>query len=228
MGSQFYAWLKAACALVKKDLIDEFRTRYAITSMALFALTALTIVSFSAGVIMLDPVLHSAFLWIIIFFSAMSALGRSFIKEEESGTAMALKLSAAPEVIYTGKLLFNLLLLLGLNLILYPLYLIFMNPPAGINHLLLFVIIMAGSFCLAGTTTILAAIVAGAGAKNTLLPVLAFPVLLPVLLTAIRGGSVAFAGGAYSEAAAELTFLLSFFVVIVTVSLLLFNYIWED
>ncbi len=228
MDNRFYAWVKAAFALVKKDLIDEFRTRYAITSMALFALTTLTIVSFSTGVFLLDPVLHSAFLWIIIFFSAMSALGRSFVKEEESGTAMALKLSAAPEVIYTGKLLFNLLLLFGLNLALYPLYLVFMNPPPGVNYLLLFVVILLGSFCLAGTTTILAAIVAGAGAKNSLLPVLAFPVLLPVLLTAIRGGSVAFGGGAFSETIAELSFLLSFFVIIVTVSLLLFNYVWED
>jgi len=196
--------------------------------MALFALTTLVMVSFSTGIFSLDTGLHSAFLWIIIFFSSMSALGRSFIKEEEQGTAAALKLVASPEIILIGKLFYNLVLLLALLLVVYPLYMIMMNPPPGGNIALVSLFLLLGSTCLAGATTILAAMVSRAGAKNSLLPVLAFPVLLPVLLTSIRGTGMAMAGGTFQESLTEIIFLFSFLVIIVTASLMLFEFVWED
>jgi len=196
--------------------------------MGLFALTTLVMVSFSTGIFSLDAGLHAAFLWIIIFFSAMSALARSFIKEEEKGTAAALRLSAPPEIIFTGKLLYNVLLLLGLVVVVLPLYLFLMNLPPGANYALVILLLFSGTACLAGATTILAAMISRAGAKNSLLPVIAFPVLLPVLLTAIRGTSIALAGGKAGGVSAELTFLLSYLLIIVTASLLLFPFVWED
>ncbi|OPL14992.1 MAG: hypothetical protein AVO34_00305 [Firmicutes bacterium ML8_F2] len=228
MGRIFYNSLRGVWALVKKDLVDELRTRYAITSMGLFALTTLVMVSFSTGIFALDAGLHASFLWIIIFFSSMSALARSFIKEEEKGTAAALRLSASPEIIFTGKLLYNVLLLLGLLVVVFPLYIFLMNLPPGSNYLLVVAFLVLGSVCLAGATTILAAMVSRAGAKNSLLPVIAFPVLLPVLLTAIRGTSIALAGGNADSVLSELTFLFSYLVIIVTASLLLFSFVWED
>jgi heme exporter protein B len=226
--SKSYGWVDAVVALIKKDLIDEYRTRFAVTSIILFALTTLVMVSFSTGAFVLDAGLHAAFLWIIIFFSSMSALARSFIKEEEQGTAKVLKMSTTPEVIFIAKLLFNLILLTGLFVVLYPLYLVLMNPPAAGNNLLVIFILVLGTSCLAGTTTILAAIVSQAGSKYTLLPIIAFPVLLPVLLTAIRGTSLALAGTTFSVVLPDLIFLISFLVIIITVSLLLFPFVWED
>jgi heme exporter protein B len=226
--SKSYGWVDAVVALIKKDLIDEYRTRFAVTSIILFALTTLVMVSFSTGAFVLDTGLHAAFLWIIIFFSSMSALARSFIKEEEQGTARVLKMSTTAEVIFIAKLLFNLILLTGLLVVLYPLYLVLMNPPATGNNLLVIFILFLGSSCLAGTTTILAAIVSQAGSKNTLLPIIAFPVLLPVLLTAIRGTSLALTGTSFSAVLPDLIFLFSFMVIIVTASLLLFPFVWED
>ncbi|MDY6827336.1 MAG: heme exporter protein CcmB [Bacillota bacterium] len=228
MGRIFCTSLRGVWALVKKDLVDELRTRYAITSMGLFALTTLVMVSFSTGIFALDAGLHASFLWIIVFFSAMSALARSFIKEEEKGTASTLRLSASPEIIFTGKLLYNVILLLGLIVVVFPFYLFLMNLPPGGNYALVVVFLIIGSACLAGATTILAAMVSRAGAKNSLLPVLAFPVLLPVLLTAIRGTSIALAGGKAGGVSSELTFLFSYLVIIVTASLLLFPFVWED
>lgn len=227
MGRKFTVSIKSTLALVKKDLIDEFRSRHAITSIALFSLTTLVMVSFSIGVFSLEAVLHSAFLWIIVFFSAMTALARSFIKEEENCTSWALRLNASAEIIFTGKLLFNAILILGLVFVLYPMYLILMSPPKGGNIPLTVLFLILGSLCLAGTTTILSAITAKAGAKNSLLPVIAFPVLLPVLLTSIQGTTAAFAGMGVAEVYSEIVFLFSFLVIIVTASLLLFTYVWE-
>ena len=208
--------------------MDEYRTRYAVTSMVLFALTTLVMVSFSTGIYSLGVGLHAAFLWIIIFFSSLSALARSFVKEEEQGTAGALRLATSSEIVFIGKLIYNLFLLFGLLLIVYPLYLFFMTPPPGGNIVLTSFFLITGTACLAGATTILSAMVSKAGGKSALLPILAFPVLLPILLTSIRGTSMAMAGGSFSETVTELIFLLSFLVVIVTASLLLFAFVWED
>jgi heme exporter protein B len=228
LGRTLYVWIRAIGALVKKDLIDEYRTRYAVTSMALFALTTLVMVSFSTGIFVLNAGLHAAFLWIIIFFSAMSSLARSFIKEEEQGTARTLKMTAPAEVIYFGKLIYNLFIILALLAVIYPLYYVLMNPPAGGTFFVILLFLVLGASCLAGATTILAAMVSRAGSKNTLLPILAFPVLLPVLLTSIRGTAMALDGRLLGAVFPDLLFLLSFLVVIVTASLLLFPFVWED
>ncbi len=224
----FAGFLQVAWTLAVKDLVEEFRTRYAITGMALFSLTTLVAVSFSVGIMALDVMLHAALLWIIIFFSAMSALSRSFTREEESGTAIALRMVLIPEIIYTGKLLYNVVLLTMLLLVVVPLYMVMMNLPEGANIALSLTILITGTFCLAGVATILAAIVARAGAKNSLLPILTFPVLLPVLLTAIRSTGIAFAGGGFEDVSADLIFLVSFMIIVITASLLLFTFVWED
>ncbi len=71
-----------------------------------FSVTALAVVSFSVSPYALDPEAKAAFLWIVLFFSAMSGgLSRSFVREEETRTALALRLSASADAVYVGKLL---------------------------------------------------------------------------------------------------------------------------
>ncbi len=223
-----FSLITAIRAIVVKDLTDEFRTRHALTAMVLFSLTTLVTVSFTIGIYSLDIMLHSALIWIIIFFSAMSALSRSFTKEEDSGTILALKMSATAEIIYLGKLFFNTLLLIVLIAVVLPLYYIMMNPPPGGNVGLLVLICITASLSLAGATTLLAAIVARAGSKNSLLPVLAFPVLLPILLTAIRSTGFALSGGSGEEIITDFIFLISYLAIVVTVSLLLIPFVLDD
>jgi len=228
MEKGFFLWVLSLWALVRKDLVDEFRSRYAFNAVLMFAVTTLLMVSFSTGVYFLDPALHAAFLWIIIFFSSLVGVGKSFAKEEEKGTSFALRLSAPPEVVYLGKLLFNLLLVGALAALVLPLYYIMMAPPSPGNLGLLLLAVFLGVFCLAGSTTILAAIVAKAGGKNALLSILSFPVLLPVLITAISATKSALEQPLWFKASSELQFLLSYGVVITVASLLLFAYVWND
>ncbi len=227
MVTRSSGWTLKVGALLNKDFKGEFRTRHALNSFLMFALTTLIIVSFSLGPYYLDAVIHAALIWIILFFSAMAGLARSFVKEEEKGTAYALRLSTVPEIIYLGKFSFNLLLLLLVAAIVIPFYLFFLSPPLG-NPFLLFLTVFLGCLGLSATTTILAAIVSKASVKGNLLPVLAFPVLLPLLITAINGTQMALEGSPLREATSEMQVLLSFSVIMVTLSLLLFNYVWED
>ena len=82
MGKSCSLWASRLAALLKKDLLEEFRTRYAVNALLMFAVTALVMVSFAVGMNTLNATLHAALLWIILFAS-MSGLSRSFVKEEE-------------------------------------------------------------------------------------------------------------------------------------------------
>ena len=226
MVTRFFNWVKQAGALLGKDIKVEFRTKYSLNSFLMFALTTLVMVSFAVGPYILDEVLHSALIWIILFFSAMAGLARSFVKEQEKGTVYALKLSAVPEIVYLGKFIYNLALLFFVIIIVIPFYIFFLSPSVGNPGLLVFVLIL-GSLGLAAATTILAAIVSQANVKGNLLPVLAFPVLLPLLITAINGTRLALEGFPLREAMAELQILISFFAIMLAISLMLFNFVWE-
>ncbi len=104
-------WATKALAVLAKDIRTELRTRYSLNALFMFAFTTLVVISFSLGQLGLSAQVLSALYWIIIFFSAMSALAGVFVKEEDTKTAQTLRLFARPSVIYAGKLIYNMLLL---------------------------------------------------------------------------------------------------------------------
>ncbi|UCE25725.1 MAG: heme exporter protein CcmB, partial [Candidatus Zixiibacteriota bacterium] len=120
-----------AFAVYAKDMRLELRTRYALNAILMFGITTLAVVSFSLGQSGLSPKLLAALFWVIMFFSAMSGLAQVFIREEETGTALALRLTADPDSIYVGKLLFNFTLLSTMTVIVTPLFFIFTDAPTA-------------------------------------------------------------------------------------------------
>ena len=131
-------WLRRA-AVTAKDLRSEFRTRVALNSLGLFALTTLIAVAYSVGPFRIAsedrPFLLAVLLWIVVFFAALAGLDRSFVKEEESHTAPLLRLSASPLVVWAGKLLFNVVLLAMLLAALVPLYCMLMGYDIAARRL---------------------------------------------------------------------------------------------
>lgn len=227
MPTKRFAWLDRALAVARKDLRVEFRTRYAYSALAMFAVTTLVTVSFSVGSFSLENDIAAALLWIILFFSAMAGLSRTFVQEEESGTVTALKLAAAPEPVYLGKLFFNIVLLFSLAVLVVPLFLAMLNlsvaNPGGF-----LLTVMLGCLGLAGASTILAAIVAKAGAKGALMTVLAFPVLMPLLVGAINATRGALSAPSTALIAGELSLLGFYNGIAIVASLLLFEYVWNE
>lgn len=216
-------------AVLRKDILSEFRTRYAINAILLFGVTTLTVVSFSVGQLGLPADVYAALFWIIIFFSAMSGLAQVFVKEEESRTAIVLRLTSDPTAIYLGKLVFNFLLLALLELVITPLFFVLTDARMA-NAGLFLVILVVGSIGLAGASTLIAAIISKASIKGALFAVLSFPILLPLLIGAIAGTRKALGvtESPFSAAAPELQLLISYAVVMITASLLLFEFVWEE
>ena len=223
-------YLNEATAIWLRDLRGEFRTRYAVNSILMFAVTTLVAVSFSIGSFRIGdaekPFLYSVLLWIILVFSALSGLSRSFVKEEEAGTIDVLKLSARSQAVFLGKLFFNLTLLGALELIIVPLFILLMNYKIASPGLFAAMII-SGGFGLGAGTTIVAAMIAQASARGALFSVLSFPLLLPLMITAIKGCERA-ADGINTAGWPEVRIAVAYTVIMIIMSLFLFPLIWEE
>ncbi len=226
MAKNRFGLLSNAYYIFQKDLQLEFRTRYAVNAIFMFAITTLTAVSFSIGPARLKSLVLAPLLWIVLFFSAMSGLAHIFVREEEQQTADTLRLVTRPSTVFLGKWFFNLVLLFSLELVIVPLYVVMMNfsvVNVGTFLLLLFL----GSIGLASVATVIAAIISQAGTRGALFAVLSFPVSLPILISAIHGTRLTIDGALFSDCLSDLQVLFSFSVVIVTISLMLFDFIWR-
>jgi heme exporter protein B len=215
-------------SLFLKDFQSELRTRYAINALVMFVITTLSIILFSIGGERVSQDVLAGMLWVVIFFSAMSGLSRSFVSEEERGTSMTLQLIARPAIVYFGKLLFNLVLIFSINTLVVILYLLFI-PLFKVQTTGIFLVtLFLGSAGLACASTIIAAIIAKANSKGTLYPVLSFPILLPLLMTVMNATKLSLDGAPFAEAAGEFRVLISYTVVLAAVSWVLFDFVWKD
>ncbi len=222
------SWVRSAIAVFMKDWRSELRTRYAFSALGMFILTTISIVLFSLGSEGAPIDALSGMLWVVIFFSAMSGLSRTFVTEEERGTAMTLQLHAPSGAVFAGKLLFNVVLVMALTILAVVLYAGFINGFVVKSYDIFAVTILLGGLGFASAATIIAAIIARASTKGTLYPVLSFPIMLPLLLTVINATRLAADGAVFEEAYGEFQILISYIVVVVTVSFLLFDYVWKD
>lgn len=216
-----------AFAVYAKDLRLELRSRYALNAILMFGVTTLVVVSFSLGQAGLPPKLLAALFWIIMFFASMSGLAHVFIREEESGTALVLKLRAEPDAIYWGKLTFNFTLLSLMTIIITPMFFIFTDAPTG-NIGAFIVVLILGVIGLCGATTVIAAIIAKVAVKGALFAVLSFPILVVLLLLLVGASTKVLDGRALGDIATELQGLVAYCVVMITASILLFKFVWLE
>ena len=226
MKSRF---LDASAAIFGREIRRELRRRSSIAAVLFFAGASLTLISFSLGSVALPDGdrarLHSGILWVLLFFSAASGLPRSFVREEETGTGIALRKAAPAEAVLAGKVLFNYLLFLAIAALAAPLYGILEAwEPA---HLGAFsgVILLAG-FGFSFVSTFLSAIVARAGQRDLLFVLTAVPLVMPLLLAAV-GASAAAATHSPVDLAAYGRVLLSYDGLAAVAGFVLIRFVWE-
>ncbi len=215
-------------AVFKKDWQSELRTRYAINALAMFILVTISVILFSIGQEKVSEHLTGGLFWVVIFFSAMSGLSRTFVSEEERGTTLTLQLIAAPSTVYFGKLIFNLVLVFIMNIAILFLYYILFESFLILNFSLFILSLFFGSIGIAISSTLIAAIISKANTKGTLYPVLSFPILLPLILTLMELTKFAMDGDLISDATAELAVLVCYDVIMATAGYMLFDFIWKD
>jgi heme exporter protein B len=220
-------WAAEALAVFAKEWRCEFRTRYALNTLGLFAFTTLVVVSVSLGPLGVSVSQGTAvlpvLLWVILLFSAAAGLPRAFVQEEETQTATALRLAATPSALFCGKLLYGLTLTLALEALITPVF-VAMTSLDVKSPGLLAAVLAAGGYGLAAGSTLVAAIIAQARSKGTLFSVMAFPILLPLLLIAVELSRHAVAG---DPADVALLQLLLYDASVTVAGFMLFPVVWN-
>jgi heme exporter protein B len=217
-----------ALAILFKDVRAELRNRAALNSILLFSVTALTVVAFAVGTGSDSQLFKVALLWVVLFFAAFSGLSHVFIHEEEAGTSTALRFCALPGAVYVGKLLFNLLLLAVIGVVVVPLFVVLLDLPLERPGAFAAVLV-SGCLGLGAAATIIAAIIAKARGKGALYGALGFPILLPLLFMSVNATRNTLVGDAsIGMLLQDVGGLLSFAVMLVTASAMLFPFVWED
>ncbi|NBB77211.1 MAG: hypothetical protein GVY02_07520 [Bacteroidetes bacterium] len=219
--------LRSAAAIVKKEILQELRTKYAVNTMLAFTGASLLLLLFTLRAQQLNPTPKSGLVWIIILFAAMTGMSRSFVQEADRKTWTFLRLHASASDVYTGKLLYNFLFLLTLHLFTFFFYLFLMD--LSIQSPLYFTsAVVFGAAGLASVTTLTSAMIAQADRRGALFSVLCIPLLIPLLLILTRVTRFALIDGGGGSALNDLSALVGYCGVTITVGILLFDYIWND
>ncbi len=223
--------IRAGLAIFAKELRCEWRTRVSLNALLLFSFAVLILVGYAVGPARISPedrpTVHAVLLWLILFFTAMTGLSRTFVREEESGSALALRLTAEPGAVLLGKLLFNTALQFAVTCLVVPLFLGLMSFSIEDWGLFLGCILL-GTFGIAIASTFTAAIVAKATTKGALFAVLAIPLLLPPLIAAVVGTQLAATQDAAAAGRNALRVLLSYDGVLTTASFFLFPAVFDE
>jgi heme exporter protein CcmB len=181
---------RAVWLILRKDLMVEVRSGEIAYTTLFFAVSCILVFAFALVREGRAPEDGAAgLLWIAIAFAGTLALGRTFERERQSETLRALLLApTARPAVYVGKLLGIVALLLGVEVVLVPLVALLFNARALLDHpFWLAAILTAGTIGFASVGTLFAAMLIRARSRDVLLPVLLYPVIVPVMIAGVRG-----------------------------------------
>lgn len=220
-------FLNGIAAVLAKDLQTELRSRYAINTVLAFVGASLLLVLFALNAESLSPTPKSALVWIIILFAALSSLSRSFVMETDRKTYDLLRLHGKASEIFVGKLCYNYLFTLSVNVATFLLYLFLLGMPVA-DGLAFVLVLILGTAGLSGIATMLGAIVSQADRKGAIFSVLSIPLLFPLILILVRTTKAALIEGFTENYLNDFWALLGYAGVTITAGILLFDYIWEE
>lgn len=211
--------------ILYKECLTEVRSSYFIFTVAIYSIISIIISYLAMHDFLAEPRAFTAVLWVVIFFISMNTLPRSFITDEESNVSILLSLNTSSLGIYFGKLTYNIIN----NLLLLVITLVGLQLISGIviENLIYFwlnAVFVCISFASAGT--ILSAIIAKSSKRGALLPLLALPILLPVILLGIDTSIDCISG--FPVGFLDICFLVLYSVVLVSLSVLLFDFVWLE
>ena len=213
--------------LVLKDLSLEKRSREMLSSMSIFALLVVLVFSFSFD-LRVEEVSGVApgVVWVAISFAGMLGLARSFVLERDQGCLDGLLLCPVDRsLLYLGKMLSNLLFISLTELVVLPLCLALFNLTF---HLLLLPILLLGTIGFSAVGTIVSAMTVHARAREVMLPILLFPLVLPALIAAVKLTGGVLDGQPWGEIRNWMELLVGFDVIFMVISYLAFEYVIEE
>lgn len=216
--------LKQTKALIQKDIVLEWRSKAAINGILLYVVSTVFVCyqAFKS----VDTLIWNALFWIIMLFAATNAINKSFTQENTNRLLYYYSLVSAKAIIL-AKIIYNMALMALLSTLAIIIYTAIFPNPVG-DPILFYIAVLLGSISFSSIFTMVAGITAKAGNNSTLMAILSFPAVVPLLIVLIRLTQNAINGMSRSESINEIAVLLAINIITITISLLLFPYLWRD
>ena len=205
----------------------EWRQKIAFNSILLYtgATVFICYMSFGVRAGRLSPFTWNALFWIIMLFIAINAMAKSFIQERSGRQLYYYSIASAAQIILS-KMFYNFLLMLLFSIMAFIFYaLVLGNPVQDMTYF--FITIALGAMGFSFSLTLISAITSKAGANTSLMAILSFPVLIPMLLVLIKLSKNSMDGLSRSVSQDELVILVSVNLLLGMISYLLFPYLWR-
>jgi len=218
--------------LFKKEIVLEWRSKYAFNGVLLYVVSTVFICYISFN---LNPgfsgsksysIVWNVLFWIIMLFASVNAIAKSFMQESKSRLLYYYSI-ASPQAIILSKTAYNILLMSLLSILALLVYMLFFTNTIG-DPLYYFLTVLLGSISFSTVFTMISAIASKAGNNGTLMAILSFPVIIPVILLLIRLSKNAMDGIERSFSYSNMAVLLAINVIVIATALLLFPFLWRD
>jgi len=221
-------FIRAVSAVVWKDLQAEFRSRELYSAMLVFSLLIILIFNFALELdVKTRQSVTSGVLWATFAFAGTLGLNRSMAIEKDRGCMDGLLLAPVDRsAIYFGKVISNLAFMLIVEIIVLPVY----SVLYGINLFQpgLLLVILLGSIGYVGVGTLLSAMSVQTRTRDILLPILLFPVVIPVILSAVKASGGYLEGLDFSEILSPLSLLITYDIIFISVAFMVFDAVVEE
>jgi len=227
-GSTVTSFFQAMGALVWKDLSAEWRSRELLSAMLVFALLVIFIFNFALE---LDAEMRanvtSGVLWVTFVFAGTLGLNRSLAVEKDRGCLDGLLLAPVDRTaIYFGKMIANLIFMLMVAVIVLPVYSILYNTNLFNPGLMVVILLGAEGYVAVGT--LLAAMAVQTRTRDILLPILLFPIIIPVLVAAVKASGGFLQAAPMDEIIPWINMLVVYDVVFTAVAFMVFEFVVEE
>jgi heme exporter protein B len=219
---------RAIMAIVAKDMAAELRSKETLSTVLIFALMIVVVFNF-AFELRVENVRQIApgVLWVAFTFAGVLALNRSFVVEREEGCIDGLRLTPADRgAIYLGKFLANTLFMLVAEACILPVFAVLFD--VSVLNPVLWLIVVLGTVGFVAVGTLFAAMAVSTRAREAMLPLLLFPIAVPVLIAATKSTGQVLDGQSLSEVYSWLRLLLAFDIIFTVIAWLGFEYVLEE
>lgn len=211
--------------LFVKEFALELRQKYAINGILLYVVATIFI-SYLSFKKIVNPGVWNALFWIILLFAAVNAASKSFIQESK-GRLLYLYTIASPQAVILSRIVYNAFLIAGISFLCFLFYSLFIGNMVE-DNVLFSIVLLLGSTGFSSVLTLMSAIASKTGSNFSLMAILSFPVMVPLLITLIKVSKNAMDGLDWPVSYNYLIVLLLLNVIVCTLAYLLFPYLWKE
>lgn len=223
-------YLRQLRAVVRKDLLVELRTRDRLVTMGAFAVLVGVLFNYSIDQALVSPQdMAAGLIWMTLIFAGVMGVGRTFGLEAEDGAFQGVLLSPVPrDALYLGKVAANFILVYAVVLLVLGTFGLFFQLEYGSHPLALLAVLALGSLGFVALATLFGAVSSGTALGESLLPILLFPLLVPMVVYGASATGRLLAGRPVSEVEGNLRMLAAFAVLATGLGAGLFRFVVED